>query len=185
MAIGVAHLGIGQRHQVAQTIDGVGFDQNVLGFGAIAAGIHDDGATDRTRHAAIEFKPGNPGLGGRLGDLSVERGGTRVDPRLGARLDMGEGLAQTDDNAVDAAITDQQIRADADGQHRYFRIKRAQEGLKIGDVLGQENDLGRTADAKPGERRQGRAMHNAAAHRRQLGDPVAGAAHALALSASS
>ncbi len=173
MAVGIAHLGVRQRHLFTQPVDGIGFDQHILGLRAIAAGIHNDGPADGAGHAAIEFKPGQPGLGRRLGDLGVERRGAGINRCAGARFDIGKGFAQPNDDAINATVAHQQVGADADRQDRDFRIEGFQECLKIGNVLGQEDDLGRPADAKPGERRQRRALHQAAAHRRQRVDPIA------------
>ena len=84
----------------------------------------------------------------------------------GSRDGMTEAFRrQADGDAGDAAVADQQVRADADDGYRNVRIqilKKEREVIGIGRL---EQKLGRPADAEPGERRQ----------RRVLGQPAADA----------
>ncbi len=180
MAIAETHIRIGNGYALTAAGDGIGLDQDVLGFRAVTAGVHGQGATDCARHAAIEFQPGNAVLRRHLGDIGIQRRRPGFDAGLTTRRHIGEAASQPDHHAVNAAVAHQEVRADTDGQDRDARIEVFEEFAEISGIFRQEDDIGRSADTKPGEGRQIGAGHHLAAHRRQVGDPgVRVVGHAL------
>ncbi len=75
---------------------------------------------------------------------------------------------QPDDNTGHAAITHDQVRADADRQHRHVRIQLSQKRGEIVFVRREENRIRRAADSKPGKGRQRFATQKLAAHLRKV-----------------
>ena len=69
-------------------VDGAGLDQHLLGLAAVRAGVHAQRASDRSRHAAIEGKPGNPGVRRRARELRVGHGGAGAQAVAGLDLDL-------------------------------------------------------------------------------------------------
>ena len=84
--------------------------------------------------------------------VGQRRAGADAVARLARRLT--EALRrQADGDAGDAAVADEKIRADADDGDRHGRIELRQEQREIVGVGRLEQQLGRPADAEPGERR--------------------------------
>jgi hypothetical protein len=70
---------------------------------------------------------------------------------------------QADDHAGNAAVTDKEIGADADDGYGDIRIQFLKQACKVVGVGRLEQELRRTADAEPGERRQRRVLREPAA----------------------
>ncbi len=182
-AVGVAHLGVGERHRLARSRQGVGLDQHVLGLGAVAARVHDQRAAHRTRHARVELQPRHSGLRRRLGERGVERRRARAQAMTVQHLDFREGAAQAHHHPLHPAVAHQRVGAHAQHGQRDRRVKAAEEALKVGLVGGQVEHVRRPAHAQPGVGRERRVHHDAPAHLRQGAAPAGGwCAHASASS---
>ena len=153
VAVGVAHLGIGQRPPRALAIDGIGLDQPLAGLGAAGAGVHTKRAADRAGDAVIERKPGQFVLQGKGRQALVESGGADADTINCLANGLPKPLGRkADDDAGNAAVTDQEVRADADHGHRDGGRDVLQEQRKIVGVGRLEEELSEAADPEPGER---------------------------------
>ena len=82
---------------------------------------------------------------------------------IARRIDSAERpAAQPDDDAGHAAVADDQVGAEAEDRHRNLARQSRQEIGEVVFVSGREQDLGRSADAEPGERRERRVGGQAA-----------------------
>jgi hypothetical protein len=103
------------------------------------------------------------------GQTLVGERGSGADPvsRLARRL--SETLRrQTDRDARNAAVANEEVRTDADDGDRDFRIEPRQEQGEIVGVRRLEQQLRRPPDAKPCERRQRGILGEAAANSREI-----------------
>ena len=164
---------VGQPHPLdrdrapdAAAVDHVGRDQHVLELAAIGAGIGPEPAADRAGNAGQEFEAGDAGLGRGQRDVQIERPGPGLD-QLRGRLDLGKAAPEPHDDAPDAAVTHQQVRADPDRRDRNIARQRRQKSRQILGVGGAEQHLRRPADAEPGQRPDRRIRRKPPAHRRQ------------------
>ena len=73
LAVEVAHVGIGERDDLALAGHGAQLDHAVARLGAVAAGVHVERPADAARDAAIEGQPVNPRFGGGRRDLDVRQ----------------------------------------------------------------------------------------------------------------
>ncbi len=64
---------------LAVAADADSLDQDVLGFGAVGAGVHAQRAADGAGNAEEEFQPADIGRRCGLGDALVERGSAGAD----------------------------------------------------------------------------------------------------------
>ena len=150
MAIGEAEIALGQAMQLALAIHRLGRGDDIDQLMAIGAGVHAQRPADGAGNAGEEFETGDARLGRRAGDVEVEGRRTGADmPRPDA--DLGEAAAEPQHDARDAAVAHQQIGADADDGDRHIGGQTAEEMLQILQIGGPEHDLGRSADAKPGD----------------------------------
>ena len=151
VAVGEAHLGVGEDVQGARAVDGPGLDQHVGGLAAMRAGIHPERAADRARDAAIEGEPVEPGLGRRAGELHV--GDRRAGPdRLALDRNRPEGLAaEADDQPRHAAVAHDQVRAEPDHRHGHVGRQGREGGGEVVLVGGGEQHVGRPPDPEPGQ----------------------------------
>src|SRR5262245_45021538 len=76
--------------------------------------VHAQRAADAARNAAIEGKAGDAGIRCCARDLDVGNRGADSEPRTLLDLDLAEALAEADDDALDAAVAHEQIRAEPD-----------------------------------------------------------------------
>ncbi len=136
------------------------------------ARVHAQRAADRAGHAAKEGEAVDPRLGGGARDLRVERRRAGDHAEVGRRLDRAERLAaQADHHAANAAVADDEIGAEADDRDGNLARQVRQEIGEVVLVGRREQNLGRPADAKPGERRERRVGGQAAAQvGRERGD---------------
>ncbi len=162
MAIGIAKLLYRERPLLARTQHDLAFDQHVLGLAAISPAIHAHEAADRAGDRPQEFHPANPRIARGGGDedaarptAAAQRG--RIEP-----FDRGEGLAQADDDASNAAIAHDHVGAEAERHHRHCRVERGEEGAEISDILGFEQPLRGAARFEPDERCQRGVLGHAA-----------------------
>ena len=117
----------------ARPVDAARFDENVLRFAAMRAGVHAQSAADRAGNAAVEFEAGDPRLGRRVGEPDIRRRGAGREPMIADRLDRTERLAaEAEHDAGDAAVADDDIRGQADRRDGNLRRQPAQ---KIGEVV--------------------------------------------------
>ena len=121
--------------------------------------------------AGVELEARKARLGRLAGHGGVQGAGAGAD--LGSLDgDRAEGTAgQADDHARNAAVTDDGVGADA--QHLDGNVGRQglEEGFQVIGVSGQEQHLGRAADAEPGEGAEGLIQVNAAADGREVVAP--------------
>ena len=102
---------------LAAPVDAARFDQHVFGLAAMRAGVHAQRAADRAGDAAKEREARDAGVGGGARDLHVGRAGAGADARAVLDRDLAEGpAAEADDDAGDAAVAHDQVRAEADGR---------------------------------------------------------------------
>jgi len=87
------------------------------------------------------------------------------------RPSLGEGPAQADDDALDAAVADQEVGADADRGNGDGGIEAFQEIGEIVLVLRQEEDISGAADPQPGEGGKGLIAEQLAANEREAVAP--------------
>ena len=118
VAIDELHVGIVEQMLLAVATDADGLDQDILGLGAIGAGVHAQRAADGAGNAEEEFQPADIGRRRRLRHALVERGRAGADD-----IAVGAGLAETaraepDDDTRHAAIAHDQVGADADDINR-------------------------------------------------------------------
>ncbi len=177
LAVGEAHVGIRQRVLLAEAMQSVGLDQDVLGLRAVATGVHHAGAADGPRHAAIELQSRDARLPRLARQNGVQGRRPGVDGGIAPWLDLGEGATHADHHTLDPAIADQQVGSDADGHHRDGWVQSLEEDGQVVLVLRQEQQLGRPADAQPSVGRQHRVPQQLAADGRQ---PIAPVAHPFA-----
>ena len=169
LAIAIAHVGIGQRDDLALPRHRAQFDHAVARLGAVAAGVHVERAPDAAGNAAIEGEPVYPRLGRRRRHLDVGQRHADADAVIVQHLHLSEGLArEADDHPVDAAVAHQQVRAQPD--HRGANLGRQvfEEERQVFLVGRGEEQLRRPADAEPGDFAQGLVGDQPAAH---LGNP--------------
>ena len=88
------------------------------------------------------------------------------DNPIGIDPHPGEFAAQPDDDAGESAVADQQVRRDAQRHDRDIARAGGQERRQILDIGRAEQNLGRAADAEPGQRRQRDRAAQAATHLR-------------------
>ncbi len=171
MPVGIPHLGVGERHQVALPVEGAHLDHALAGLDAIGAGVHPQGAADGARYAMVEMEAADAGLQRHGGQPLVGRSGAGADGGGRGLLDLAEALGrQADHEAADAAFADQQVGADADHGERHVDRHGAQEGGEVLLVGRLEQRLGGAAGAEPGDLLHLRIGRDAAA---QAGQPVA------------
>ena len=154
VAIDEFHVGIGEAMFRAVAADAGRLDQDILGLGAIGAGIHAQRAADGAGNAEEEFQPADIGRRRRFRHALVECGGAGADD-----IAVGAGLAeaarrQPDHHAGHAAIAHDQIGADADDIDRNLGRQMRQEISQIIFIRRREQHLRRTADPKPCQFRQ-------------------------------
>ena len=89
-------------------------------------------------------------------------------PVAGLDMDVAERLGQPHHHAGHAAVADDQVRADADRQHRHRRIELAQELRQILDARRPHQPFGRPAGAEPDEVGEAAVALGAALEPRQV-----------------
>jgi len=166
VAVGELHRLERQHMNGAAAVDGAGLDQHLPGLAAVRAGVHAQGAADRSWHAAIEREAGDARICRRARELSIGHHGS--DPQAVPRLDLDvrEAAAETHDHALYAAVAHQQVRAEPDGHHRDVARQVREEIGEVSLVRRREQHLRRPADAKPRDIRQHRIGDNAPAQLR-------------------
>ena len=149
MPVAVAHIGKRKHMDVALPVDGAGLDEDILGFRAVRAAIHPQSASDRTRNAAVKRKTSDSSIGGRTRNFHIWHSGADAQAVAGFRFDVREAAPQPDDNARNAAVPDQKVRAESDDGYRQVGRGSRKE---IGEILligRREEELCRPPDAKP------------------------------------
>ncbi len=169
MAIGEGEIGRGKPALFAGARDDVRPVETRRDVAAIGAAVHHHGAADAAGNAGEEFQPGQSGRGGMFGDGHVERGGAG-DHAVRFGTDRTEAAGQTDHDAGQSAVADDQIRAGADHVHRDVERQRAQELREVRFIRRPHQHVRGAADAEPGERRQRRVRLHASAQRRERVD---------------
>ena len=81
----------------------------------------------------------------------IQHRGPGGDPAIAVMAEPGKSPPEPDDDAGNAAVAHQKVRADPDHSDRNRRIEPAQKFREIGFVGRGEQHLGRPAGAKPGE----------------------------------
>ena len=132
----------------------------------MGTGVHAQGAADRAGNAAIEFEAGDARLGRRTGQANVGRRRSRRHLKVRRCRDLAKRLAaEPDDDAGNAAVANDEVRAEANHGDGNFTGQARQEIGEVFFVGRLEQQLRRAADAKPGERRQRRVGAELAAER--------------------
>ena len=151
-ALPVSEGQIGKRQplRLARRIEGFGVDDDVLDLAAEGAGVHAERAADGAGNAGKEFETRKPGIAGAPGDVHVMGGGAGGD-FVAVDADFGEAPAETHDDALDAAVADNDVGADADHGHRHMGGLGGQQPGKIVGIGGFEQHLRRAADLEPCE----------------------------------
>ena len=105
-------------------VDRVRLDQPLARLDAVGAGVHAERAADRAGDAVEEGEAAEPLLQREGGEALVgqRRAGADAVARLAHRLAEALGR-QADDDAGDAAVADEEVRADADDGDRHCRIE--------------------------------------------------------------
>src|SRR6185312_7424582 len=132
-------------------VDAARLDQDVLGLAAIGAAVHAQRAADRAGYAGEEGETGNAGLLRRARDHDIEHRRAGGDAMIVVAGDVVEAAAEADDEAFDAAVAHDQVRAGADDGDGHL-VRQITE--RVGEVIlvfGHEQRLRRPADAEPGE----------------------------------
>src|SRR6185503_15343554 len=144
VAVGETHFGTAERDHAAGRIPGVRFDEEVFELAAVTAGVHGERAADGAGNAAQEFQAGDAEVGGRTRHSGIEGSGAGANARFGDALDLPEGGGQADDDAFDAAVADEQVRADTDGGDGNVGGLFGHEVAEVVDVDGTEKNLRRS-----------------------------------------
>ncbi|MNE05668.1 hypothetical protein D3C80_982380 [compost metagenome] len=136
---------------VALPIDGMNLDDALGGLAAICAGIHPQGATDRARNTVIEGKAADTVIHGHRGNMLVRADRTGTNAVFADKLNLAESLGRkAHDNARNAAVTNEKVRAHADNRQRHFGRQQFQEGYQIVHVMRLEHQFRQTARLEPG-----------------------------------
>ena len=97
-------------------------DHAVARLGAVAARVHVERAADAAGNAAIEREPVDAGLRRRGRDLDVGQRRADADPVAIEDLDLAKAFGrEPDHDAVEAAVADQEVRAEADDRDANVR----------------------------------------------------------------
>uniref|UniRef100_A0A0N4ZGW4 LigA n=1 Tax=Parastrongyloides trichosuri TaxID=131310 RepID=A0A0N4ZGW4_PARTI len=150
VAVGIAEVGQGQFDPLAPAVQAPGGDQHVLGFRAVAARIHGQGAADGAGDARIELQPGDARLGRGARHHAVQRACARRDGVAVGRHLAPSAARQTDHHALDPPVAHDQVGADADRRDGHAFGQGLQE---IGQIIGvgrDEQGVRRAAHAEPG-----------------------------------
>ena len=124
------------------------------GFATPGTGVHRQRAADGARNAGHVAKPGELLALGELGQTRAVQAGFGVQAIRGFEPQFFKRAVQRDHRAAEAAIADQQVRAEAQPQHRLVGRQLADEGDQIVAVGRLEVAIGRTANAPAGVARQ-------------------------------
>ena len=137
----------------ALPVDRMRLDQPLPRLGAVGAGIHPERATNRAGDAVEEGEAAEAFVAGEGREALVGQRGARPD-RVALADRVAEAFGrQADDDAGNAAVTDEQVRADADDMDRNCRIEPRQEQREVIRVCRLEQMLRPPPDPEPGERR--------------------------------
>ena len=111
---------------------------------AVGAPVHAQHAAELPGDAAQEGQAGQPGGGGRRGELHVRHAGTRDDV-LALDRQRGEAFAEPHHDAVEPAVAHEKVGARTDHRHgNPIRTPRQEEG-EVVLVGGQVENLRRAA----------------------------------------
>ena len=124
---------------VAGAIDAARFDQRVLRFAAMGAGVHAQGAADGAGNAAIEGEAVDARVGRRARGFHIWDSGADAQTRAVFDDNFAKALRrETDDNAFDAAVAHDEIGAKADDRDGNFTRQMRKKIGEIGFVRRQE-----------------------------------------------
>jgi hypothetical protein len=119
MAIAVTHVRIRKHMPVALAVDGIHLDQALARLAAIGAGIHARRTADAAGNAVVEMEAANAVIHRHRGDVLVGQM-RRPHAVFTGELDPAESLGRKAQNdAGNAAVADQDVRADADDGQRH------------------------------------------------------------------
>ena len=154
MAVRVAEVGVGQRHQLARAQHDLGLDQHVPDLPAVGAAVHPDEAADGAGDGAEELDAGDPRIAGSRGDQDSGRSAAAAQRQAVEPLNGGKGFSKPDDHARHPAVPDNEVGAKAECHHRNLARQLTQELLQVGNVRGLEQPLGSAAGLEPDEWRE-------------------------------
>ena len=104
MPVAIPHLRIGERAEIAASVDTACFDKHVFGFAAMGAGIHAQSTPERTGNAAIKCETVNPSIGGGARKLYVGNGSAGAQAIIRLCCHFAESSAtETNDDTRHAA----------------------------------------------------------------------------------
>ena len=150
VAVGKSQLLAPDLVHLAAGVHRRGQNRHVLHLGAIGAGVHGERAADGAGDATQELEPADAGIAARHGDVDIHRRGAGGDFGAG-NPDLGESPAQSDDDAADTAVADDDVRPDTDHRHRHIGRFGREEADEIVQIHRPEHDLGGAADPEPGD----------------------------------
>src|SRR3546814_4641757 len=88
----------------------------ILDLTAIGATVHADEAADSSGDRTQEFEPRDAGVAGGRGDEDARRTAAAAQRGRVDRLDLRERLAEPDDDAGEAAVANDEVRAEPERQ---------------------------------------------------------------------
>ena len=136
-------------HLACSVHDAHAFD-NLGHLAVISTGVHINCAANAARNAHSELHAAQAQLCNLLRSLR-QRNAAAKGQHIAAHLYVAQHAAQLDNQAADALIAHQQIRAVADERHRHSSLRRLQQqALQLCLTLRLRHQLGRTADVKGG-----------------------------------
>src|SRR5450631_4114887 len=149
VAIDELHGGIVEYLFAAVAADAGRFDQHIPGLRTVGASVHAQRAADGAGNAEEKFQPADIGRRRRLGDALVERRRAGADD-IAASAGLAEpARAKPDHHARQAAVTHDQVGADADDMDRQFIGQVREEIPKIIFIRWRKQRLRRAADPEP------------------------------------
>jgi hypothetical protein len=175
VAIGEAHIGVPEHPDGAAAVDAARFHQHVGRLAAVGAGVHAQGAADGARDAPEECQTVDAGIRRRAGDLHVRYGGSGAETVPVLDTDRAKSLAaEPDDDARDAGVADDEVRAEADDRHCHVVRQGREEIGEVFLVRRREQDLRRAAGSEPCEVRERHIGQEAAAQLRHARLKISG-----------
>src|SRR5947209_699500 len=155
MPVAVTHVHIREGADFTATIHTARFDENILGLAAMRASIHPQRAADRAWDAAIKGQPIDAGIGRSTRELHVGNGSAGAQAIIRFRAYFAKSAAaEANDDTGHTAVADDQVRAETDRGDGNLNRKIGEKISEVFFVGRRKQKLGRTADAKPSERRQ-------------------------------
>ena len=148
-------------------------DEHVLHLAAVGAAIHPQSATDRCREChAGTTDPSMPASAATRATLTSGAPRRRCTRWPGSTVISENGFAEANDDPGNAAVPNEEVRAEPDDGTGSLAIEPRQERCKVFLVRRSEEHLGRATRAEPRQRSHGRVRFERTAQTRDRGPEV-------------